>query len=59
MGVGVYETLVWVGGGEWALFWVRGGGGEGKIFWGGWGWVGRGGGGCGGEWRWVHCLIIS
>ena len=22
MGVGVYETLFWVGGGEWALFWV-------------------------------------
>ena len=51
--------LCWVGG---TLFWV--GGGRWGIILGGWGWEGKFSGWVammgvgGGEWRWVHCLII-
>ena len=49
--MGVSGALLWVGGGEWGQ--VE------HYFWGvGWAWVGISGVGEG-EWRWVHCLIMS
>ena len=50
----VGETLFWVGGDGWGIFWGWVWVGGALIWVNGAGWVGLGGD----EWGWVHCLIM-